>query len=616
MFGRISRASACCGVTFIYPLLVSAAGPTDSLPALPATVVTASRLLQPLDSTTADVQVIDESTIRGAGATSLTELLGLHAGIDIAVAGGPGQTSSVFLRGTNSNHVLVLIDGIRVGSATSGTTALEAIPLEQIERIEVLRGPGSGLYGADAIGGVIQIFTRRRERSEGVVGAGRWQTKVASAGLGRQSGATRIDLQAGYTESDGFSATRPGIGFLYNPDDDGHRMANLGVTLEREWAPQQTLSGRALVTDSSTHFDSGAASDDVNRRRLSAFALESRNRISPAWTSLLRLARGTDDTRIDGAFASRFRTDQDQLTWQNDLAIAAGQLAAGVEGRHERVSSDTAYTRTQRDVVSAFGTYAGTHDAQTIEAALRVDDDSQFGSHWSGRLGYGWRADSQWRFSASVGTAFKAPTFADLYYPFTDFGGGFTYAGNPDLGPERAHSIEAAARYTRGSLSAGATVFAQEIRDLIALSTDGSTVVNVDRARIRGATFDASHAAGAWKLAAQWTHLYAIDASTHEPLPRRARNRASANLGWVSGPWRAGAQWVASGPREDTDFNTLSRVRLGGFGLVNLHAARQLSTELTLSVRLSNAGDKRYELINGYNTPRRNLFVALEYAAR
>ena len=560
--------------------------------------------------------MIDEPSIRNAGAISLADVLRTHAGVEIAVAGGPGQTSSVFLRGTNSNHLLVLVDGIRVGSATSGTTALEAIPLEQIERIEVLRGPGSGLYGADAIGGVIQIFTRRRERIEASVGAGRWDTKAASAGFGRRTGNAQVDLQAGYAESNGFSATRPSIGFLHNPDDDGHRMANLGVMLEREWAPRQTVSARALVTDSRTQFDSGPGSDDVNRRRLVALAVESRNRLSPAWTSLVRLARGTDDTRIDGAFASRFRTDQDQLTWQNDLALATGQLAAGVEARHERVSSDTAYTRTQRDVVSAFGAYTVTHDVHTIEAALRVDDDSQFGGHGSGRLGYGWRATPQWRFSASAGTAFKAPTFADLYYPFTDFGGGFTYAGNPDLNPERAGSLEAAARYTQDSLSAGVTLFAQQVRDLIALDAAGSTVVNIDRARIRGMTVDASHAAGPWTLRAQWTHLRAVDASTDEPLVRRARNRASAAVGWAHGRWRAGAEWVASGPREDDDFSTMSRVRLGGYGLLNLRAARQLSPELSLSVRLDNVGDKRYELIRGYNTPRRNLFVALEYAAK
>jgi vitamin B12 transporter len=338
--------------------------------------------------------------------------------------------------------------------------------------------------------------------------------------------------------------------------------------------------------------------------------------LTPTWSSLLRLARGTDDTRIDGGFPSRFRTDQDQFTWQNDVELSPGRIAAGAEARRERVASDTAYARTRRTVRSAFAAWTGDIDAHTLEASLRVDDDSQFGTQPSGRVGWGLALGPAWRVSAAAGTGFKAPTFADLYFPFTDFGGGFTYAGNPNLEPERSRSVEAGVRYADGPWRAGATVFAQRIRDLIATNATGSTVENINRARIDGLTLDGSWRAGAWQASAQWTHQRALDEASDAWLLRRARNHARAALTWTDGPWRAGAEWAASGARDDTDFATFGRVRLGGYGLVNLHGAWQITPEVTLAARLSNAGDRRYEQARHYATGGRNLFVSMEYAAR
>jgi vitamin B12 transporter len=582
--------------------------------ALQPVVVTATRTPQPIDTVLADVRVIDAQAIADAGPMTFTELLQARGGVEISATGGPGQVSGVFLRGSNANHVVLLIDGVRVNSATAGTNAFENLPLAQIERIEILRGPGSSLYGADAIGGVIQVFTKQAgaERTEASVGAGRWGTRDASAGLARHFGATRLSLQLGLRESSSFSATNEANTFLFNPDADGYRNSNLGLNVEHDVADGHTLALRVLASRGATHFDAGPGSDDINRQRLGSVAVESRNQLSAAWRSLLRIARGSDHLRTEGSFPGFFNTDQDQASWQNDIAALGGQAVAGLDWRREKARSDTAYTQTERSFRSAFAGYSTTAGPHLVEASLRYDHYSQRGGYaagTTGKVGYGLRLTPEWRVSAVAGKAFKAPSFNDLYYPLS-----FGFSGNPALQPEHARSVEGALRYDAGVAQAGLTVFENRIRDLIAVDPTFTTVINVNQARIRGATLDGSLRSGIWFARAEFTHQDAVDAETGTRLVRRARQYASASLAAASGPWRGGIEWVVSGARfGNADNDEASRI--GGYGLVNLHAARELAPQWTLSARLNNGLDKRYELVQGYNTPRRNLFVALAYSS-
>ena len=629
MFASLRRPAASCGMgpfflSFLLSLLASPARAAESTQLAPV-VVTATRFSQPLAEALSDVRVIDADTIRRAGAATLTELLQAHAGVEISANGGPGQTSAVYLRGSNANHVLVLVDGVRINSATAGTTALENLPLAQIERIEVVRGAASSLYGADAIGGVIQIFTRRGERTELRLGVGGNATRDVSVGVGRVFGATQVDLQTGYRETRAFSASNTGAGAgVFNVDDDRYRNSNLNGAVSHAWASGHSLTLRGLVSVGRTQFDSGAASDDASRQRLGSLALECRDRLSEQWSSLVRLARGTDDTRISGSFPSRFRTDQDQLAWQNDVKALGGQLASGVEWRRERVDADTAYTQTSRHAGAVFASYGGAIDAHSGQLSLRHDRDSQFGGHTTGNLGYGYQLAPAWRLSAGAGTAFKAPTFADLYFPSTDFGSPgfpFVFAGNPTLRPERSRNVEAGVRFEDGGARAGLVLFRNRIRDLIVsgpLPSDASvnSLINLESARIDGATLSGAFSTADWRVGAELTHQQAIDTRTRERLLRRARNHATASAEWTPGDWRAGIEWLGSGAREDIDFVSFSRTTLGGYGLVRLHAGYRVTPELSVSARLNNAADKGYELVRGFNTPGRNLFVALEYAAR
>ena len=622
---RVARLRGPAGLALALALAALALAPLVMAPvayaAGPATldpvVVTATRTPLPIAEALSDVVVIDAATIRDAGSASLAELLQSHAGAEIATNGGPGQTAGIFLRGANANHVVLLVDGVRVNSASAGTNAFENLPLAQIERIEIRRGPSSSLYGADAVGGVIQVFTRQGPRTEARLGVGTWRGYEASAGIGREiglgGGSTRWSLQAGASGSRAFSATNPANTFSYDPDRDPTRNRHFSLTVEHAFAPGHSLTARALHSQTTTHFDSGLDfagnySDDANRQRLAALSIESRNRIADDWTSLLRLARGTDDGRISGVFPSVFRTDQDQATWQNDVEALGGRLALGAEWRREHVASDTPFAVDRRSIRSLFASHAAQWGEHLLQVSARRDANSQFGSRTTGNAAYGYRVTPAWRLSAAAGTAFKAPSFNDLYYasPF--------FSGNPALRPERSRSAEVALRYDDATWRAGLVRFDSRIADLIAVDSTFTTVDNVSRARIRGSTANAALRAGAWEARLEWTHQDATNADTGTRLVRRARDHGTAGIGAAFGAWRAGVDLVASGARYDAASNDPSS-RLGGYALVNVHAAYRLAPEWTLSARVANLGDKLYEQVRGYNTAGRNLFVALAYQA-
>ena len=249
-----------------------------------------------------------------------------------------------------------------------------------------------------------------------------------------------------------------------------------------------------------------------------------------------------------------------------------------------------------------------TIDALQLEGSLRTDRNSQFGTHSTGRLGTGYAFTPAWRVTAAAGTAFHAPSFNDLYFPLT-----FGFTGNPDLKPERSRGVDAALRYASGGTTASLGVFYNRIADLIAVDPTFSTVVNVNRARIRGTTLAASHQAGIWRADFEWTHQDPRDADTGLLLVRRARNHGRVGAAVDIGPVRAGADFHASDARFDDAANSLDR-RMGGYGVLTLHAHYAISPELGIGARVVNATDKRYEIAQGYNTAPRQYIVSVDIA--
>lgn len=598
----------------LLPLVLPTSALSQSTPSaqyaqLDPTVVTATRIAQPVSTLLSDVRIIDATDIANAGRQTLVELLQSQGGVEVSANGGPGQVSGVFIRGTNTNHVVVLVDGVRINSATSGTNAFENIPLNQIERIEIVRGAASSLYGADAIGGVIQIFTRHGgNRTEATAGGGTWSTQRYTTALAREFGAARLHLSAGYEDTQAFSATNARSAFSFNADRDPYRNRNLSGNVIYALAPGHELTLRGLVSEGVAHFDAGPDSDEASRQRLSTVALESRNAFSSDWTSTLRIARSTDDIETTGGFPGAFRTDQDQASWQNDVSAPGGKIAAGVEFRRERIASTTDFSEHTRSIRSAFASYSGRFGAHLLQASARHDDNSQFGGRTTGTFAYGYRFSPALRASASLGSAFKAPSFNDLYYVSPYF------AGNPDLKPERALNREAALNYDNGAQRAGLTVYQNRIRDLIAVDPTFSTVVNVNQARIRGATLAVGATTGATRLRAEATREEAIDETTGTHLVRRARAFGALGIDHVRGALRAGAEVVASGARFDSVANT-DASRMAGYALLNLRASYAFTPTWTAAVRWNNVLERKYELGQGYNTPGSNAFVWLSYSA-
>ena len=610
----LSRIASCCcnarWLALIYLIFAHPSG-AEVLPrqlTIAPVFVTAARGPQPLEGLIADVTVIGAEEIARAGAQSLAELLARVPGVEIAMNGGPGSTSSIFLRGANRGHTLVLIDGLRIGSSTDGATAFEAIPLDQIDHIEILRGPASSLYGADAIGGVIQIFTRKSDgalSANANAGYGSYGTGVVSGGVSGGGGPWRFALQAGGRKSEGFNAIGNPANFSYNPDRDGYRDESTSGSVAFGFAEEQEISARFFRSRQNAQFDAGPGYDDRTITTLASYSVASRNRLTSFWTSRLEAGEGDDDSLSQTGFGpSRFKTRQRQYAWQNDFTLPQGMLSVAFERREERVDSDANFPVSARNTNAAVGVWQWRDGAQAIQANLRRDESSQFGGRTTGALAYGYVFGGGFRASASYGTAFKAPTFNDLYFP------GFS---NPDLRPETAHNAEAALRYAARGLTAGIVAYRNRVRDLIVFECDASfncAPHNVADATLQGVTLELEAREGDLVVSASADFQRPADDASGNLLPRRARRHAAVAVAQSWSALRIGAELIASSARFDDAANTR---RMGGYAIVNVTADYELGRGWTLFVRLDNALDKRYELAADYNTAGANAFAGVRY---
>ena len=573
------------------------------------TVVTATRLPQRLSSTLQSTTVITAQDIAESGPQTLTALLQRLGGVEIASNGGGGQPSAVFMRGANSAHTLVLVDGMRIGSATTGTTAFENIPLDQIERIEIVAGPLSGVYGSDAIGGVIQIFTKGARTAPAYAlsaGYGTYDTKAVNASFRRSVNDLDVALAAGYFDSAQFDATRPTIPFdQHNPDRDPYRNANASAKLAYRFGTDHEIGVTGFFSDGKTHFDNGPATDDVNRQKLGAFEIYSRNQLTPLWQSRVRVGRGTDDIVTTGLFLAKFRTDQDQATWENTFSVPGGSLVAGAEYLRQKITSDTDYAKTARTIGSAFAGFVGDYGLHGMQANVRYDDNSQFGGHTTGSLGYGYRVNESLRLRASAGSAFHAPTFNDLYFPFF---------GNPDLHAERSVSGDVGLDWQYGAHRVTATWFENRISNLIVFDLATFLPQNLDKARIRGGEFGYQGMLSETQLRAKLTLQRPENEANGSQLQRRAKAFGSVDASRTWQQWKFGGELVASGARFDSS-NEDPATRMGGYALLNLFAAYRFADGWIAELRWNNVTDKSYELAKHYNTPGSNVFVWVRWTA-
>jgi vitamin B12 transporter len=587
-------------------------------------VVTAARMPQALDKSIADTTVLNEQDIKKSGAPDVVTLLRSVPGLEITQNGGMGSSSGIYMRGTSPSQVLVLLDGVRIDSATMGTTAIEHIMLDNIERIEVVRGNVSSLYGSEAIGGVIQLFTRQ---GHGVpafnvsAGVGNQGTQRMSAGFSGAVNDTSFSVNAGRVKTDGVSAINPQLLTGSNPNKNGYDNSTLDAQIKHAINADHALTASVFSTRGNSSYDISGLPTAINNiiENIDKLSLVSDDQISSMWHSQVRLSQGVDDSQTFGVYPGRFQTRSNQLAWQNNFKLADNQhLSLSVENLNQAVTSNTLFSQTGRNVNSVLGGYVGEYGAQQVQLNLRQDRYSDFGAANTGLLGYGLSFADSWRATASISNAFKAPTFDDMYWPFKDYGFGYTYAGNPNLKPERSVNKEAGLHYAANGQRVDAVYFDNRIGDLImGNGLPALTYINISQAKINGQELNYAGDFGNTHLRASATFQNPRDGMTGQVLARRAKEFGNFGVNQDFGVLNLGAEVRYSGARQDVYYNTntftSTAATLPGYQLLNLTARYQIDKNLNLSARVGNLFNRSYSEVYGYNTPGRTLFVGLSY---
>jgi vitamin B12 transporter len=581
---------------------------TDGTP-LAAIVVTASREPEPQFEALAPTLVIDRDTIERSPGVDLGDLLRFNAGIDVVRSGGPGQETSLFIRGTNSNHTVVLVDGVRINPGTQGDAAIQNIAPEFIDHIEVVKGPRSTLYGTDAIGGVVNIITRTPAGSGGGVlaGGGSFDTRQTAADAYASGDAGSVSVAANWLESGGYP-TQVG-----DPADRGFRDLSVDASA-RTRLDGVELGARLWGARGNTQYSdlfSVPVGQDQNFRD-SVLAVDAGGQLTAALHTRFLLSQAIDDLRQVQS-PDYETTRRNTLDWQNTASLGAQKLTFG--GLLSDETTRSSVFGTNFDVETRSATWyledrasIGPH---RLLAAIGYTHHETFGDHVTGNAEYGYAAGSTTLLTASFGTAFRAPDSTDRY----------GFAGNPALKPESARNLELGLRQrlaTHQTLTLSA--FENRIDDLIqyvAMPTVENPYAgvneNVDRARIRGLEAGWEYADADWLARLAGSRQDPVDRVDGATLLRRAKASATLSLARRIATQQVGIDALASGPRADIDPLLGTPTRDGGYTLVNLFWREAFSRSLSLQVRLENATDKRYEVANGYLTMRRGVFGSLRY---
>lgn len=578
-------------------------------------VVTATRTPSRVDETIADVTVIAREQLETmAPGRSLGDVLQRWAGVQLGSNGGRGALQSIFVRGTSTGQTLLLVDGVRYGSVTAGTPVLESLPIELIERIEVVKGPMSALYGSEAMGGVIQIFTKQGKGSgravlgQAQITAGEHGYRSTHAGLRGEQGAWDYHLHLSRVRERGGSSTNVRSPD-HHPDHDPFEQEALTMGLGWDINPQWRVESSWMHSDGQTHYDNGGAHNayaDIGARVAS---VKLRGHITPQWTSTWFVGHSKDNNDShDSYFPWHARSTQTEWKWDNQIRTPWGMALAGLEQLEQKVDASSGLSTSQRTVDAVFAGLHGNAGRHTWQLNVRRDDNSQYGDFTSYGASYGLELLDSWHGFASTGKSMRAPSFNDLYYP---------YMGNPNLTPEHARSHEFGLEWRLDQQHIKLTRYDNRIHD--ALQFMGSQMENIaGTTRLQGWTLGWQGQHQGWNWAASFDQLSGRDPTNALPQ-RRARQQWSVNVDKRWGAWTAGANALRVGDRRDTSFDANynpSPVRLGNYTTLDLHASWQFAPEWTLQARVANVTDRTYETVYGYNQPGRSAFVTLKWQMR
>ncbi|MEY4764345.1 MAG: hypothetical protein RI907_1018 [Pseudomonadota bacterium] len=584
-------------------------------------VVTASRVPTKLNEVTADVTVIDQAQLARSQGKSLTEVLGSLAGVQATANGGLGKSSSLYIRGGDVRQVVLLVDGVRYGSATLGQPVFESLPISMIDRIEIVRGPMAALYGADAAVGVIQVFTRKGAAgwspfASGSAGSNGYHEAVA--GFKGGQGDWAYSLTGSDQATAGFSATNPRVGTNHNADDDGFRQRSFTGQVTHKLNQDWQVTGNLLRMHGRNWFDNGGQAlanppDTYSIVDSAVTGLGVQGRVLPTWSVNLRVAQSQDVSNVVSAvqssYISRISTLQTQWLLDNVIQVGVGQVLVGLERTRQAISnSSKAFDATSRTIQAANLGWSGRRDAHDWQVNVRQDDNSQFGGQRTELAGYGFQLSDAWRLGGNVGTSFVAPSFNQLYWP---------QYGDPSLKPQRGVNRELNVAWSEDGATLKLVRFENRIRNFI--STSVNSVSNIDSVRLAGWTLSGSaeRVLADKRLYAEGSMdwLDAHNVSDNTPLVRRPDHVAKLKAGSATDKWDLGVNvLVSSGVAEKN--NQFQMDRLPGYVVWGAQLAHQLNRDWKVSTCVDNLADHAYETVWGFNMPRRQWFVTLAYSPK
>ncbi|MCE8035019.1 TonB-dependent receptor [Halomonas sp. MCCC 1A11057] len=582
-----SRGLAAFGLALI-PLGLHAQSEADSddiAVDLNPLVITATLAPRTADESLASVTLLDETTLRRQDPTGVTDLLRGQPGVDVSSNGSFGKQSSVSIRGTSNNQSLLMIDGIRLRSATDGGPAWQYLDPRMFQRAEIVRGPRGSLYGADAVGGVVQLFTH--DAQEGgphpriSAGGGSFDTQRYSAGLSGSSGGTRYSFAGSHFTTDGTPVRRGGEDMGY---DNTSALARMSHTFD-SGAEVGFLALRARGTTEYDESGSMATTDYMQQ----VAGIYGELPVTDSWSSRLTLSEARDES-VNHFWGSILDTQTRTARWENTLTSGGHELIIGAEYMNDSVAGsvtgnmpwDGPYDIEERDNKAVFGQALLDFEPLAVQASLRYDDNEAYGDEITGSLALGYDINSHHTLRASYGTAFKAPTFNDLYWP------GF---GNPELEAETSKTVELGVRGQYVRWFWDAAIYQTDIDNLIVWQQMGQPTTNVPTTRIRGVELSVGAEVDDWTLAAAATYTDPEDRATGNRLRRRSSQSARFDVDRELGEWFLGGSWVLQGYRYEDAANT---DRIGGFGLVNLRAGWQFAPLWSARLTVENAIDKEY----------------------
>lgn len=616
--------AAAMAVLYSISFLANANSQSDDM------VVTANRFEQPISSVLAPVVVVTREEIDRWQSNTLIDVLRRLPGVDVAQSGGMGQQSSLFIRGTESRHVLVLIDGVRLNQAgISGSSDMSQIPISLVQKIEYIRGARSAVYGSDAVGGVVNIITRRNHDGTTLnagFGSNRYQNYNGSTQQ-KIGDNTTVTAAGAYTHTRGFDVeARGNTGGHPQPDKDGFLSKTLWLGVEYQLSPAIAAYARAYGYDNRTSYDSyydSAANSLVDTRKLYSRTYETgvNYQQDDYSTSLMGSYSHIKDYNYDprhgqyGEFSNVDESSQYNLQWGNNYRLDKGNISAGVDYQYQSIEPGTAMADKKHSVnntgIYLTGQYA-LIDAVVAEGAIRSDRHSEFNWHTTWQSGLSWEFYEGYKLTGSYATAYKAPNLGQLYaYSVSAWG---TTVGNPNLKPEESKQWEIGLEGVSGPLLWQVNAYRNDIDNLIDYKAGypTSTYENIGKAEIKGIEWIGEFDTGFLHHQLTYQYIDPRNKETDQVLLRRAKQQAKYQLDWNIYDIDMGITYQYVGQRYD--FNEKSmRTKVGGYSVWDITAAYPITSHLTIRGKIANMFDKDYETAYGYRTAGREYFLTGSY---